>query len=545
VTTTFADVTAEREVLRLLKESETRYRLLADNSGDMISQRSTDHRFEYVNRAHTTVLGWAADELLGRCSLDFVHPDDLQRIRGGRIAQIESGKSTGAMTLRVRHKLGHYVWVEGIVDPIKDRAGAVSGYTVFSRDISLRRQLEQELHQSRRMEAMSRMASGVAHGVNNLLTIIRSASELMHHPPSPADRPSPHDPFDELGNAVDRAAALTSQLLAFCRGQHREMKLLAIAPLLRHAFGRLQHLAVSRASLDVCVDASAEEAWIWADENELTQVIVNLVVNALDAAPSMGVVVVHCSTATLQQARSHRFGTIPEGEYATISVKDSGVGMTEEVLEHIFEPFFTTKPQGRGTGLGLSTVWGIVEEAQGAVVVETAPGQGSSFTVFLPRKSAPAASLQPRTSLALATPAVASEPVEPARTKVILLVDDEAAVRRMLASLLERQGYRVLSASSGNEALQMLTTGGAQPDAIVSDVRMPGMTGVELVSQLLAAGIDLPVLFVSGHIDAPIPTDWPATVTRRFLAKPFSSDVLAREMQQLFAAGESQSPAAS
>jgi CheY-like chemotaxis protein len=153
--------------------------------------------------------------------------------------------------------------------------------------------------------------------------------------------------------------------------------------------------------------------------------------------------------------------------------------------------------------------------------------------------------MQPRTSLALATPAVASEPVEPARTKVILLVDDEAAVRRMLASLLERQGYRVLSASSGNEALQMLTTGGAQPDAIVSDVRMPGMTGVELVSQLLAAGIDLPVLFVSGHIDAPIPTDWPATVARRFLAKPFSSDVLAREMQQLFAAGESQSPAAS
>ncbi len=424
--------------------------------------------------------------------------------------------------------------MEAVERPITEADGSVTGHVVVARDISARRELEEKLHQAQKLEAMGRMANGVAHDFNNLLTVIRSTTDF-------ARKATPRLSLSEaeladITAAIERASALTAQLLAFSRGQHASPTPLRIAAILRQDLGLLVRLAGPTTAVELSIEPAAETAMVLADRVQLEQVLFNLVVNARDAMPGGGAAAVRCGLVTLKQDRPHRYGNIPAGEYLTLVVEDSGAGMSEEVLSHLFEPFFTTKPQGQGTGLGLATVFGTVEQARGSVMVESEPGLGSRFTVYWPRAADGVSDPIPDPAVA-GLRRVSGTASAGKATRTLLLVDDESAVSRAVARLLEYQGYRVLVAGSGVAALEVLQREAGTIDVMITDVRMPGMTGVELVAQLILDGLDLPVLFVSGQLEAGFPTDWPSEMPRGFLAKPFTSEDLTRALSELLGPG--------
>jgi two-component system, cell cycle sensor histidine kinase and response regulator CckA len=268
-------------------------------------------------------------------------------------------------------------------------------------------------------------------------------------------------------------------------------------------------------------------------------VLFNLVVNARDASTAHGQVEVRLGREDLDTERQGRYGVVEAGSYVTLTVSDHGSGMSEDVLSQLFEPFYTTKPQGKGTGLGLSTVYGIVLQHRGGIAVDSAEDSGSTFTVFWPRREDDVLlcvtdDTSPVEQAPLVDSASGATPSAAARTETLLLVDDEPAVRRTVAKLLERAGFRVLQAASGREALDLLSSAPTTVDALVTDVRMPDMSGVELVETMTERQIDIPVLFISGQIDDPIPVDWHSDKPRSFLRKPFQGDELSTKVRELF-----------
>jgi two-component system cell cycle sensor histidine kinase/response regulator CckA len=453
------------------------------------------------------------------------------------------------------------IWIHvNAVPLLPDGGTAPAGVVVTFADITARLALEEQLRQAQKMEVMGRMASGVAHDFNNLLTIIRSASELLRLDASRAG--VVFDSLDDIESATDRAVALTAHLLTFSRRQHAAPALLNPARLVADALPILRRLGGDGVTVEHEPHREAEQAWIWADPVRFEQVLVNLVSNAKDAMPAGGMVRVQTNVVTLAQAVSHRFGAIAAGRYVTLTVEDGGTGMTSEVLDHLFDPFYTTKPQGRGTGLGLSIVYGVVHEALGTITVDSDPGRGSRLTVYWPQADAPAAvpaSTTPVSSVPVASavtgtsnPTVAptnvtsSTPVSRrpdavaleegiAPGELILLVDDEVSVRRVVAKQLESHGYVVITADSGRSALAMLRNEAFDIRVVVSDVRMPEMTGIEMVEAMLAEHIDRPVLLVSGQMDAQLPRTWPADAVVRFLPKPLSGIALRRAVRELMA----------
>ena len=547
VVVTFADVTLARLNAKSLRESEERYRLITENSADLITLRSADDTLLYVSPSHERVLGWTPDDLLGKHGRAQVHPDDLFLLEQSPDA-LFNGDGARRATLRIQHKDGHYVWVEVVASPIAAGNGSFSTFVTSARDITDRRRLEEELRQAQKMESMGRMASGIAHDFNNLLTAIRSSAEFMHDA-TPATA-LVREGAIEITDAVDRAAALTAQLLAFARRQHTQPALLDCAQILRDARGLLTRLAAPTTAIAMTVAPEAETATIYADRSQFEQVLFNLVVNARDASTGDGHVKIELASEKFDEETPGRFGNIAAGSYVSLCVRDDGSGITTDVMSHLFEPFFTTKPQGVGTGLGLSTVYGIVRQHQGAVTVDSEPGNGSVFTVYWPRKDRADDTTYPITTYPSATYPDARAPMRghasdadapvsadgPPRSITVLLVDDEPAVRRSVAKVLLRRGIQVVQAASGSEALDIIRAGVTRIDAIVTDVKMPEMSGVQLIERLFEARIDLPVLFISGQIDDPIPRDWPTGSPRHFLRKPFRSDELSNEVLRIIPA---------
>ena len=545
VEVTLHDVTAEREATRLLEESEMRYRTLAANSIDLVSRLSMEGVFEYASPSYSTVLGWRPDELIGKRAVDLVHADDAEALRR-RNATLKIGTDSPAMSVRLRHRDGHYVWIESVARPTVGATGVVVGMQVAERDVSERRALQGRLNQAQKMEAMGRMASGVAHDFNNLLTVVRATADLLRV--DQVDTVERDGLLDAICDSVDLAAQLTAQLLAFSHGQHTEPTSVAIGNLLRNTRALLVRIVGPRISIALTLTPEAEAATITADPVQIEQVLLNLVMNARDAMPGGGVATVHGAIDNVEQHRAHLHGTIAPGKYVVISVTDAGAGMSAEVLSHLFDPFYTTKPQGRGIGMGLAAGFGIVEQALGAIVVQSEAGAGSTVSIYWPIVS----SAPPDADRAciVTTPVLSMRPVAQANTEpappaapdtvgassgVVLVVDDEDAVRQVVTRLLERDGYRVIAVSSGAEAIAAAQRAGTSVRALLSDVRMPGMSGVEMVAALLAKGIDLPVLFMSGQLDAPLPTDWPPTMPRHFMGKPFTAETLSQAMRELLA----------
>ncbi len=399
----------------------------------------------------------------------------------------------------------------------KGEEGETRGAIIVNEDITGRRQLEAQLRQAGKMEAVGRLAGGIAHDFNNLLTIIRQSAELLM-----ADRGEEADEredLEEIVGAADRAGQLTAQLLAFSRRQPMAALQLDVNTVVQ-SIERLMDRLMPK-SVRMRVETSPEPALVFADPIQIEQVLLNLAVNARDAMPYGGSLEVAVRATSVAQRITHRHGSIAPGKYVTIRVRDTGIGMAPEVLERIFEPFFTTKGV-EGTGLGLPTAYGIVHQSGGHLIVDSVAGVSTTFIVYLPRLTPEEApTREPARPLAL-----------PGGTETLLLVDDDSGVRRATRRLLERQGYTVLEAASGDEAVELYRRNAESIALLVTDMVMPGMSGRELVERLVPLHTGLRVLYISGYTDDELVRQGLLGPHEQFLRKPFAGADLARAIRR-------------
>ncbi len=514
-----------------LRESERLYRLLAENSADVIAILDTSFQVTYVSPSVQQQRGYTPEEVLRQPLEERLTPASrevvLRAIAEDMVLE-ESGTADPARTrlleIEVPRKGGGTVWTETTITSLRDASGRRTGFLVVSRNISERkraeaelREREEQLRQAQKMEAVGRLAGGIAHDFNNLLTVIIGRTDLLvANPALPA--PLRRD-VHLIYTTAERAAVLTRQLLAFSRRQILQPRLIdlravvdGILPMLGRVVGEDVEIRVRRAR---------DAAWVEADPGQLEQVIMNLVVNARDAMPGGGHLVFETATCRVDVRPPGLIGDLAAGEYAVLSVSDTGGGMDDKTLARIFEPFFTTKEPGKGTGLGLAMVYGIVRQSRGDVAVESAPRGGSTFRIYLPRAAAPPE----------ASPDEASRDPEPAGAETILLVEDEGDVRELVRELLELQGYTVLDADQGSSALRAAETYAGPIDLLLTDMVMPGMRGDVLARLLTDNGRVRRVLFMSGYNEAPPPKRL-ASGSGEILRKPFVSEELIRRVRE-------------
>jgi signal transduction histidine kinase/CheY-like chemotaxis protein len=453
--------------------------------------------------------------LLGVRLGDLLSPDDPQNLEMLR-QFIRSGYRLSDSESHERDREGRpKVFLNNLIGII-DHGHLVRAWGT-QRDITLQRQLEEEARQSRKMETAGRLAGGIAHDFNNLLTAILGTSEMLLSDLDPGT-PARED-VEEIKRAATRAANLTRQLLAFSRRQVLQPRTLDLNQLVQGVQSMLQRLIGEHIALET---STAADLWrVRADPGQLEQVIVNLCVNARDAMPKGGRLLVETANLRFPGARAGAEAIMPAGAYVLLTVTDTGTGMDGETLRHIFEPFFTTKETGRGTGLGLATVYGIVKQTGGFVFVDTEVGTGTRFRIYLPRVEG--------------TPDAGEASAEPVRQRAsgtILLVEDEAAVRRLARRVLEQVGYTVLEAPDGPEALRLVDRWDGDIDLAVTDVIMPGMSGQELSARLRATRPWLKILYVSGYTDDAILQHGTLLPNTAFLQKPFTPGALAQRVAE-------------
>jgi PAS domain S-box-containing protein len=513
---------ARRRAEEALRLSETRYRELVEElpAVTYIAGLDDNRPVFFISRQIEALLGQDARDHrhLWR---DCIHPDDRARVRTELAAARERAGSF-VCEYRLQRSDGRSVWIQDHGLVVTDQQGVAAFMRGFMLDITERKQAElalqqreEQLRQSQKLEAIGRLAGGVAHDFNNLLTPILGYGRLLQQ--DLADHPE-HGLFvEEMVRAAERAAKLTRQLLTFSRHRPEERKAWDLNVVLTDLHRFLRRTLGEDVELVSLL--SEEPVVVEADRTNLEQVIMNLAVNARDAMPRGGRLTIRTVATTFTPEQGGRSGVAP-GEYVLLSVRDTGTGMTADVREHLFEPFFTTKAEGHGTGLGLSIIYGIVKQGGGHIEVDTEPGQGSEFRVYLPRLPSH-----------LATPEPARAAPAPGGQETLLLVEDEDAVRDLAQHLLLSLGYRVLTAASGTEALAVWSRHEGEVQALVSDLVMPHMGGRELAAALRARRPGLPVLFISGFVreGGPVGPEFEAPI----LMKPFARDDLARAVRQV------------
>lgn len=397
------------------------------------------------------------------------------------------------------------------------RLGSRSIGRVWSfRDVTQRKQLEQQLHQTQKLEAIGKLAGGIAHDFNNILTaILGYGSQLLHRIPH---EPRLMRPANEICRAAERAAGLIRQLLAFSRRQVLQSTAVDLNTVVANTASLIQRLIGEHITLVTRLDPAVDA--IKADQVQLEQVLVNLAVNARDAMPGGGVLTLETACVELDEESARRMGC-QAGSYARLRVEDTGCGMDPDVLPHCFEPFFTTKPIGKGTGLGLATVYGIVQQSGGAIEIDSVAGKGTTFRLYLPRTARQAAA-PPR-----------SEDVPPGGgSETILLVEDEVILRELIRETLEESGYLVLEADDVEDALRLGQEHAGRVDLLLTDVVMPGMSGREVAQRLLEINPGMKVLYISGHTDDDIVRHGVLKKEMAFLQKPFTPALLERKVRE-------------
>jgi len=502
-----------------LRASEERFRALVENSSDALLLIDAEGRVTYITPSSGRHLGWGPEQILGRSIFDFIHPED-RGIIGVRMAEtLQNPARPITEELRFQHADGTWRFMEGVgVNRLADPS--VGAIVINARDISDRRKLEAQLRQAQKMEAVGQLAGGVAHDFNNLLTAILGYCNLMLDE-MPGENPMRAD-LEEIQSAGERAAALTRQLLAFSRRQILQPQIIDLNMLVRQLEKLLRRLISEDVEL---VTALAEGLVpVRVDPASIEQVLVNLAVNARDAMPVGGRLTIETANVELGDAYAVTHVTMKAGPYVMLAVSDTGHGMDEATRARVFEPFFTTKEQGKGSGLGLATVYGMVRQSGGYIWVYSEPGHGTTFKVYLP----PAES---RTATELAD---RGRRVTDATHgwETVLLVEDEDAVRALAREVLRRYGYVVLEARHGVEALRVAER---HPDAIhlmVTDMVMPHMSGRDLADRLSTVRPRMKVLFISGYTDHAL-MHRDLTPGAAFLQKPFTPEVLARTVRSL------------
>ncbi len=491
----------------------------------------TDHAgaIQYVNPAFEAMTGYSHEEVPGKTprllksgKQDQAFYRDLwETIRGGRIWH-------GRMVNR--RKDGTLFTDESTISPVKDGSGKIINYVAVKRDITehLRASEEkdllvQQIHQAQKLESVGRLAGGVAHDFNNMLSVILGYGEIVLQKLNPGD--PLRDDVKEIVEASRRSAALTRQLLAFSRQQILQPEEVNLNDLL-HALEKMLRRLIGE-DIDVRLVLADDLPRVLIDPARFDQIIMNLAVNARDAMPTGGKLTIETANVDIDEmyAASH-VGIVP-GRYVMISVTDSGSGMDEKTLSRIFEPFFTTKEKGKGTGLGLATVYGIVKQSGGNIRAYSEPGHGTTFKIYLPQTDA-----KPQAQVVST-----KEEAEVGGDGLVLVVEDEAALRDLLKAILSGMGFHVILAANGGEALSLVEEQGLKPDMMITDVVMPEMSGGELVERLRRNHPDLKVLFMSGYTDSAIVHHGELDPGTPFIQKPFTLKDIKEKIQTVLRGG--------
>ncbi|HEY3283655.1 MAG TPA: PAS domain S-box protein [Armatimonadota bacterium] len=512
------DVTERRAAEEAARESAESFRAVFQEASVPMILVSAEGRVTNANRSMQALLGYTQSELAGMGIDRIVHPDDWGAHRT-QYEELRAGlrSRTPISVQRCLRKSGEVIWGRHMASAVRDAEGRFSLAVGMIQDITEQVALQQQLLQAQKMEAVGRLAGGVAHDFNNLLTGILGYSELL------LARMEPDSPLrnsaTEIRRASERAASLTRQLLAFSRKQVMELRVLDLNTVVRDVENMLRRLIGE--DINLITDLAGSPLAVRADPSQLEQILLNLAVNARDAMPEGGTLTLH--TALVAQSPYSGLGDTGEGArlQVLLEVWDTGCGMTEEVLSHIFEPFYTTKEKGKGTGLGLSTVYGVVEQFGGSLSATSSPGEGARFRILLPASEESIAGSAPPQA-ATATTGVES----------VLLVEDDDVVRALVRQVLLSRGYQVHEASSGEEALELLESHTGPLDLIVTDVVMPGMTGVELADRAAQAWPGLRILLISGYTQNALLDQRALRPGISFLHKPFSPDVLAARVRK-------------
>ena len=512
----YHDVTERKEAEEALQEALDHLRALIEASPLAIFSLTTDARVRTWNAAAERIFGWQAHEVIGR-PLPIIPEGKEQEQRELRDRVIRGETLSGVATAG-RRRDGKLVQLSTSAGPLFDAAGSITGIMAVSADVTEVRQLENQYRQAQKMEAVGRLAGGIAHDFNNVLTAIDGYCDLLLEDLSPED---PHrGDIREIRKAADRAAALTRQLLAFSRQQVLAPQLVDLNDLIADMRGMLERLLGEDVTFHVV--PGADLGAVHADPGQLEQVVMNLAVNARDAMPEGGRLTI--ATADVQLDASYvglHFAAEP-GPYVMLAVSDTGTGMDERTKAHLFEPFFTTKEKGKGTGLGLATVYGIVKQSGGYIWVYSEPGQGTTFTVYLPRLPGTG---RPE-SVAPAEPATLPG------TETILLAEDEATVRTVVRDALQRLGYTVLEAASAEAAIEIADRHEGPIHLLLTDVVMPEQSGDRLAVRLRRARPEMRVLLVSGYPDDRVVRCTEQGQSVSYLQKPFGLETLARTVRQ-------------
>ena len=505
-----------------LQQSEVRYRSQVQSALYGLYRSSVDGRFLDVNPALIQMLGYdSAEEML---ALDmardlYVNPEERRRI----IEEVGDDSIIKGIEAHWRRKDGKVIVVR-----LSGRGGVrypnePVTFEMIAEDVTERRQLEEQLRHSQKMEAVGRLAGGVAHDFNNLLTVIKGYSDLMLSEVRPGDRL--RSEVEEIRKAADRAAALTRQLLAFSRRQVLEPRVLDLNAVVNNIDRLMRRLIGDDVQLYTALDPKLET--VKADPGQIEQVIMNLAVNARDAMPTGGSLTIETANVDLDDAYARENGLAQGGRFAMLAVTDDGMGMTPETRSQIFEPFFTTKELGKGTGLGLSTVYGIVKQSGGHISCYSEPGQGSSFKVYLPVVSAG----KTTSSEFAQQPRLAAETRKCFET--ILLVEDEDGVRALVKQVLERDGYQVMEARNGTEALLCSEQFTGKIHLLLTDVVLSQMSGREIAKIVMERRTDAKVLFISGYTEEAIVRHGVLESGTAFLQKPFTPSALSRKVREI------------
>jgi len=502
------------------EESQARLTMAVEQAGESIVVTDTRGAIQYVNPAFERITGYDRVEVIGQNPriLKSGRQDPAfykvlwQTLRRGEVWR---------GTFLNRRKDGTLYEEDAVISPVRDPSGRVVNYVGVKRDVTDVRRMEEQLRQSQKMEAVGRLAGGVAHDFNNLLTAISGYSDLLLH--RLPEYSTLRRDVEEIRKAGDRAAALTHQLLAFSRRQVLQPKVLDLNAVVTNMGQMLRRLVGD--NVELSTDLSTSLSRVKADPGQIEQVIVNLAINARDAMPDGGRITLATADADLSPAYAVAHPEVRPGPHVLLSVADTGHGMDDETQAHLFEPFFTTKDRGKGTGLGLATVYGIVQQSGGHIRVNSAADSGSTFLIYLPRVDAPEDDHQGEVRPPLPRPSPGTE--------TVLLAEDEEGVRRFAREILSGNGYKVLEAGNGREALLLSEAHRGEIHLLLTDVVMPKMSGRELTERIRPLRPDLRILYMSGYIDDAILRQDVLEDGVPFLQKPFTSEGLARKVREV------------
>ncbi|MFZ0819688.1 MAG: PAS domain S-box protein, partial [Candidatus Acidiferrales bacterium] len=518
-------------IRRQMHQSQELFHLITQNADDLIAVVDVQGRRLYNSPSYEKRLGYTPSELQNTPALDQIHPDDIAQVQAAAQEALQSGVGR-RVEYRFKHKDGTWRNLESTASVVQNEKGTAELLVIVNRDVTDRkkaeesiRQRDDRLRQVQKMEAVGRLSGGVAHDFNNLLSVIIGYAEILEEQLKEDNRMIKN--VAEIKKAGQRAAGLTRQLLAFSRQQVLQPKILDANVVVGDMGRMLRRLIGEDIELSITLEPALGK--IKVDQSQLEQIIMNLAVNARDAMPWGGKLTIETSNDELEEAfcTSMGYNVLP-GRYVKLTVSDTGTGMTAETQAHIFEPFFTTKEKGKGTGLGLATVYGVVKQSGGYVWVASILGEGTTFKILLPEVVEP-----------LSVSAVASPEKSAATTsETVLLVEDEDAIRNLIANQLTSGGFRVLTAANGLHALRVAGAFQEKIHLMITDVVMPGMNGADLAKELSKSRPEMRILFMTGYIEfrpkdqANLPSE------AQILSKPFSNKALLAKVSEILAQDE-------